>query len=161
MISKILIYFIFYGGGLWLWLLFLWEWMIKLEMFLVDMVVFWLEFLKVILMVLGYWEEVGMIGVMFLVSLLMEYDYYGFFKEMYEISYFVSGVLEFVMWIQELLMVVGIFVKFDFQCGFDYGIFVLMVVMYLKVDVFLFEVLLNVFYDLMVYVEIGCVLVLF
>ena len=155
MTHKTPTYFISHGGGPWPWLPPLRERMTKLEASLIDMVASWPEPPKAILMVSGHWEEHGTIGVMSSPRPSMEYDYYGFPKEMYEISYPAPGAPEFAARTLELLTVSGILAKLDPQRGFDHGTFAPMAVMYPEADMPLFEVSLNASYDPMAHVEIG------
>ena len=155
MSDKAPTYFISHGGGPWPWLPPLRDHMTKLEASLVDMVASWAEPPKAILMVSGHWEETGAIGVMSSPNPPMLYDYSGFPKEMYEISYPAPGAPAFASRAYDLLKAAGISAKLDPQRGFDHGAFAPMAAMYPKADMPIFEISLDASYDPMAHVEIG------
>lgn len=106
-------------------------------------------------MVSGHWEETGAIGVMSAPRPPMLYDYYGFPKEMYDISYPAPGAPELAERTLDLLTEAGIAARLDPDRGFDHGTFAPMAAMYPRADMPLFQVSLNANYDPMAHVEIG------
>lgn len=81
-----------------------------------------------------YWEESVCI-VNFGSYYIFLYDYGGFFLEIYKIKWLVCGVLDIVRRVKKYLEDVGISCFEEFKRGFDYGVFVLLKLVYFEVDI--------------------------
>lgn len=79
----------------------------------------------VIVIVSVYWDIVVLI-VGFVECLEIIYDFFGFFEEFYVLCYFVIGCCEVVDEVVVVIEVVGLLVIKDVECGFDYGVWVLL-----------------------------------
>lgn len=147
-------YYISHGGGPWPWMPNLRAIFSKLEASLLQMVKDLPERPKAILMVSGHWEA-DQARVMAAPNPPMEYDYYGFPKEMYEIVYPAHGAPEVAQRALELLSEAGVAAKLDHAQGYDHGTFAPMQIMYPEADMPLFQVSLLKGYDPTAHFELG------
>jgi len=89
---------------------------------------------EAILVISAHWEE-SMITVMNAATPPLFYDYYGFPKEAYEITYPAPGAPGLANRIVKLLQQKDIPVRTDAQRGFDHGLFIPLKLMYPQADV--------------------------
>lgn len=90
-------------------------------------------------MISGHWED-DRVAVMASAQPPMEYDYYGFPKETYEVVYPAPGAPEIAAHTLDLLSQAGIDTYLNHQQGFDHGTFAPLEVMYPKADVPVFQI---------------------
>ena len=90
---------------------------------------------KKVVVISAHWEEedVQIIGAQDHIPLL--YDYYGFPKEAYQISYPVQGNKKLVAELVQLFEQHNIFVQHNKERGFDHGVFVPLKIMYPQADI--------------------------
>lgn len=139
-------YFISHGGGPWPWLPAWRSEFAPLEASLRDMPGQLPEKPKAVLSISGHWED-DAFAVMSAPKPPMEYDYYGFPPETYEITYPAPGAPDIAQEAADLIAVAGLPARLDAKQGFDHGTFVPLHVMYPEADVPLFQVSLQKGYD--------------
>ena len=89
---------------------------------------------EAILVISAHWEE-RMATILGAPSPPMFYDYYGFAREAYDISYEAPGSPELATRIAELLQKQKIPAAIDTQRGFDHGLFIPLKLMYPEADI--------------------------
>ncbi len=147
-------YFISHGGGPWPWIA---DWRAQfapLEDSLVDMPGQLPQRPKAVLMISGHWES-DRFAVMSSARPPMVYDYSGFPKNTYEITYPAPGAPGLAKHSADLIERAGLPTKLDPEMGFDHGTFVPMAIMYPEADVPLFQVSLRHGYDPEQHIRLG------
>lgn len=147
-------YYISHGGGPWPWLPSMRRHFGVLEKSLTDMVASWQTPPKAILMISGHWEG-DKVGIMSAQNPPMIYDYTGFPKEMYEITYPAPGAPDVALRIQELLTSAGIASEMNDAQGFDHGTFAPLEIMYPQADVPVIQISMLASYDPAAHYAIG------
>jgi 4,5-DOPA dioxygenase extradiol len=89
---------------------------------------------EAILVVSAHWEE-GVPTVLGAEAPPLFYDYYGFPKESYELTYPAPGAPALAARVAELLQKQGIPIRTDDQRGFDHGLFIPLKLMYPEADI--------------------------
>jgi 4,5-DOPA dioxygenase extradiol len=89
---------------------------------------------EAILVISAHWEEsvATLLGTQ---APPLFYDYYGFPKESYEVTYPAPGNPELATMISELLKKDNIPVRVDYERGFDHGLFIPLKLMYPEADI--------------------------
>lgn len=139
-------YFISHGGGPWPWLP---DWramFTNLEASFRAMVAELPQQPKAILMISGHWEEEAF-AVMSAARPPMVYDYSGFPRETYAITYPAPGAPDLAARAAGLIAAAGLPVRLDAGRGYDHGAFVPAFVMYPDADVPMFQISLQRGYD--------------
>ena len=154
MSNRLPTYFISHGGGPWPWIPKMRAMFSQLEQSFNEMVKEIGEKPKAILMVSGHWEE-PTAQVMASPNPPMEYDYYNFPPETYEVVYPSPGAPELAQRTLDLLTAAGIEAGLNTTQGYDHGTFVPMEIMYPEADVPLFQVSLLKSYDPAAHFAIG------
>ena len=151
-------YYISHGGGPWPWMPELRKKVFPvLEKSLVDMVAELDRQPKAILMISGHWEAKE-VRIQSSATPGMEYDYYGFPSETYEVVYPSPGAPELAAQIKSMLDAAGIKNELDPNYGYDHGTFVPAYIMYPEANVPLIQLSLLQGYDPKAHFKIGEVL---
>ena len=139
-------YFISHGGGPWPWMPD-WRAMFRnLEASFVQMVRDLPARPKAILMISGHWED-DSFAVMSSPRPPMVYDYTGFPKETYDVTYPAPGAPDLAARAAGLIAAAGLPARLDDKQGYDHGCFVPAFVMYPDADMPLFQISLRHGYD--------------
>lgn len=152
--TKMPTFYISHGGGPWPWMPNLREIFTNLEASLIEMVTGLPEKPKAVVMISGHWEE-NEVQVMASDAPPMEYDYFGFPPETYQIKYAAAGDPSLADRIIGLLAGAGITAAPNLTQGYDHGTFVPMQIMYPDQDVPLIQVSMLKSYDPEKHLEIG------
>ncbi|MCA2012544.1 dioxygenase [Cereibacter sphaeroides] len=132
-------YFISHGGGPWPWLPPMRAQFHNLEDSLKRIVAELPEKPKAVLSISGHWEEDDF-AVMGAANPPMVYDYYGFPKETYSITYPAPGAPEIAQRTLELLEAAGLPARMDLKQGFDHGTFAPLYIMYPDAQIPVYQV---------------------
>src|SRR5690606_14301480 len=110
-----------------------------------------------VLVVSGHWEEPEL-AVMGHSAPPMLYDYYGFPRHTYEVTYPAPGAPAVARRVQALLGGAGFSARLDAERGFDHGAFVPLAVMYPQADVPVLQLSLHSSLDPQMHLRIGAAL---
>lgn len=132
-------YFISHGGGPWPWLPAMRAQFRNLEASLRQIVADLPAVPKAVLSVSGHWEDDGF-AVMGNAQPPMVYDYYGFPKETYAITYPAPGAPDLAARTRDLIAGAGLPTRIDPAQGYDHGTFAPLYVMYPQADVPVYQV---------------------
>lgn len=152
--TKMPAFFISHGGGPWPWVPQLREVFTKLEASFHDIVKALPEKPKAILMISGHWEA-DQVRVMSSDAPPMEYDYFGFPPETYQIKYASPGAPDLAKHVLGLMEDAGIKAEADPNQGYDHGTFVPAYIMYPEAEVPLIQVSMLNSYDPEAHFAIG------
>lgn len=139
-------YFISHGGGPWPWIDDMRKAFGTLEASLAAMPSELPEPPKAVLMISGHWEA-REVRVMHSAQPPMVYDYYGFPKHTYDVTYPAPGAPALAERAAELIGEAGLPVALDDSQGFDHGTFVPAYIMYPEANVPVFQVSMLESYD--------------
>ncbi len=109
---------------------------------------------KAILVISGHWENAEL-AVSSSPQPGMLFDYYGFPKEMYEISYPAPGSPALAARVQALLAAGGVPCHADAARGFDHGTFSMMKPLYPDADIPVVQLSMKIGYDPLFHLQIG------
>ncbi|WP_370208208.1 DODA-type extradiol aromatic ring-opening family dioxygenase [Pararhodobacter marinus] len=137
--TRLPTYFISHGGGPWPWIPQMRAQFHNLEASLRQMVEDLNEKPGAVLSISGHWED-DSFAVMAAPKPPMVYDYYGFPKETYEITYPAPGAPELAQRTMALLQEAGLPSRLDTEQGFDHGTFAPLYIMYPQADVPVYQV---------------------
>ncbi|PWE28180.1 dioxygenase [Pararhodobacter marinus] len=137
--TRLPTYFISHGGGPWPWIPQMRAQFHNLEASLRQMVEDLPEKPRAVLSISGHWED-DSFAVMAAPKPPMVYDYYGFPKETYEITYPAPGAPELAQRTMALLQKAGLPSRLDTEQGFDHGTFAPLYIMYPQADVPVYQV---------------------
>ncbi len=137
--TRLPTYFISHGGGPWPWIPQMRAQFHNLEASLRQMVEDLPEKPRAVLSISGHWED-DSFAVMAAPKPPMVYDYYGFPKETYEITYPAPGAPELAHRTMALLQKAGLPSRLDTEQGFDHGTFAPLYIMYPQADVPVYQV---------------------
>ncbi|MFN4101234.1 MAG: DODA-type extradiol aromatic ring-opening family dioxygenase [Pararhodobacter sp.] len=132
-------YFISHGGGPWPWLPQMRAQFSNLEASLKQMVADLPEPPKAVLSISGHWED-DSFAVMGTANPPMIYDYSGFPRETYQITYPAPGAPALAERTRDLLASAGLPTRIDLKQGFDHGTFAPLYIMYPQADVPVYQV---------------------
>lgn len=90
---------------------------------------------KAVLVISAHWEKVDQLTVSTAAHPGMLFDYYGFPKHTFELSYPAPGAPEVGEHVRDVLAKAGIETKSDSERGFDHGVFIPFMMMYPDADV--------------------------
>ncbi len=127
-------YFISHGGGPWPWIPAMRSQFHNLEASLKRMVADLPERPKAVLVISGHWED-DSFAVMGAARPPMLYDYHGFPRETYSITYPAPGAPDLARRTAELLQAAGLPSRVDPDRGYDHGIFAPLYIMFPEADV--------------------------
>lgn len=151
---KMPTFFISHGGGPWPWVPQMRKIFSNLEASFTEMVQELPETPKAIVMISGHWEA-DEVRVMSSEAPGMEYDYFGFPPETYQITYPSPGAPDLAERILGLMQQAGIKAEPDPNQGYDHGTFVPAYVMYPKAQVPLIQISMLHSYDPAAHFQIG------
>jgi aromatic ring-opening dioxygenase catalytic subunit (LigB family) len=147
-------YFISHGGGPWPWMP---DWramFVNLEASLARMPAEIGQRPRAVLMISGHWEAAEF-RVMHAARPGMVYDYTGFPRETYAVTYPAPGAPELAERAADLIRAAGLPTALDDQQGYDHGTFVPACIMYPQADVPVFQVSLQRGYDPSAHLALG------
>lgn len=90
---------------------------------------------KAVLVISAHWEKVDQLTVSTAAHPGMLFDYYGFPKHTFELSYPAPGAPEVGEHVRDVVAKAGIETKSDSERGFDHGVFIPFMMMYPDADV--------------------------
>ena len=140
--TRLPTYFISHGGGPWPWIPQMRAQFVNLEASLKKMVADLPELPKAVLSISGHWEGDDF-AVMASPNPPMVYDYYGFPKHTYEITYPAPGAPDLAARTRDLLAAAGLPTHLDTTQGFDHGTFAPLYIMFPEANVPVYQVSLN------------------
>ncbi|WP_127105194.1 DODA-type extradiol aromatic ring-opening family dioxygenase [Pararhodobacter zhoushanensis] len=140
--TRLPTYFISHGGGPWPWIPQMRAQFVNLEASLKKMVADLPELPKAVLSISGHWEGDDF-AVMANPNPPMVYDYYGFPKETYEITYPAPGAPDLAARTRDLLAAAGLPTHLDTTQGYDHGTFAPLYIMFPEANVPVYQISLN------------------
>ena len=140
--TRLPTYFISHGGGPWPWIPQMRAQFVNLEASLKKMVADLPELPKAVLSISGHWEGDDF-AVMANPNPPMVYDYYGFPKHTYEITYPAPGAPELAARTRDLLAAAGLPTHLDTTQGYDHGTFAPLYIMFPEANVPVYQISLN------------------